>query len=255
MLETLITQNLYSLYVFMGTVLPLEYRLEIGDQFSFIRSETSGWPDFVFDIDLKNETERTIERIKAGIEKDNLPPFLVINKVIGRERVEKILESSGFRLSMEWSGMAVEINGKYELFEDKNLEIRQVVTDKELDQWFDIVNYELFPYRKFEENIFKILSQGDKIKLFLAFDNGIPAGTLMLFTSSGISGIYMVAVNEENRKKGIGTVLTKHALNVVYEDGYGICVLQSTDVAKKMYLNCGFREYSVFDIFWKVGKF
>jgi GNAT superfamily N-acetyltransferase len=64
--------------------------------------------------------------------------------------------------------------------------------------------------------------------------------TSMLFLDDGLAGIYSVATLSEERGKGIGAHVTAEALRVAKALGYGVGVLQSSQIGHSVYLGLGF---------------
>jgi ribosomal protein S18 acetylase RimI-like enzyme len=253
-IDFLIKKNLHDFYVFIANLLPPEYNIQINDDYSFIKSVHSCWPDFIYDVNLKNNFEISIAQINEQIESNIAPPLMIIASSGITEDAEKIIEKNGFKLSMQWPGMAMLTENFEPACKQGNIEIIKISHSEDLNAWFEIVNYELFPFNKFKSNIFKRMLNGNQTMFFLGKADGVPVATLMTFISSGIAGIYMVAVNEKYRKKGVGSEITREALAEVKKMDCRYCCLQSTIFAKNMYSGIGFKEYSDFNIYWKVGK-
>jgi len=253
-IAALIEHNLHDLYIFIANKCN-NYKLHLSDNFSFIKSETSSWPNFIFNTILTENFENYITKINKDIENNIIPPLWVVSPNSKPDNLGDLIENYGFRLTMQWPGMALDlVNFKYK-YPPNDIEVKQVINLQDLNDWFNIVNYELFPFKKFKENIFESLLYDKQVKLLIAKINDIPVATSMLFVSSGVAGIYMVAVSQKYRKKGLGTIITLKTIDEAIKLNCEICCLQSTEMAENMYKSIGFKEFCKFDIYWKVGKF
>jgi len=92
-------------------------------------------------------------------------------------------------------------------------------------------------------------------KLYLAYVEGKPAGTCMLFSLMKTGGIFNVGTLKEYRRRGIGTTLTLHAVLDSINDRNDLHTLQTAKGgnAERFYRKIGFvTDHS---ISWFVKKF
>jgi GNAT superfamily N-acetyltransferase len=92
-----------------------------------------------------------------------------------------------------------------------------------------------------------------QIRNFAANCNGRPIGETTLFIGAGVAGIYDVTVQEEFRRRGVGTALLVAALDRARELGVSIAILGATWAGQRMYVRVGFRKICRLS-FWKYGK-
>ncbi len=69
----------------------------------------------------------------------------------------------------------------------------------------------------------------------------------MVFYSSGVAGIYNVAVLPEYRNRGIGTAITMAALIQAKKKGYEISTIVSSDMGFKVYSKIGYKGCCKYD--------
>jgi predicted acetyltransferase len=86
-------------------------------------------------------------------------------------------------------------------------------------------------------------------KLFLAYFDGKPVATSLLFTHKNIAGIYYVATLPAYRNKGFGLNITLAAMQAATESGFRNVILQATPLGAKVYKRAGFKEYCQAEVY------
>lgn len=89
----------------------------------------------------------------------------------------------------------------------------------------------------------------DGAHIYLARFEGELAATLTALDRDRDCGIYIVATEPRARRRGIGSVLTAHALAEARERGCVTASLQATPMAEALYARLGFRDLGRFDEF------
>jgi GNAT superfamily N-acetyltransferase len=77
---------------------------------------------------------------------------------------------------------------------------------------------------------------------YLAFWEGEPVATAMLFPAAGVAGIYNVTTLAAARRRGIGAAITRRALGDAKAAGLSTAVLQATEEGLGVYASLGFVE-------------
>jgi len=136
----------------------------------------------------------------------------------------------------------------------ERVDIKLVNKKEELKIWADVsfAGFEMTSDTKNQYN--KFISSFDVSakspqKLFLAFWEGNPVGTALLFLYENTAGIYFISTITEMRRKGIGLALTNAAIRYAANTGLEYCVLQSSRLGIKVYQQAGFKEYCRADVY------
>jgi GNAT superfamily N-acetyltransferase len=77
---------------------------------------------------------------------------------------------------------------------------------------------------------------------FLARVRGEPAATCSLFLGGGVAGIYDVATLPQRRRRGIGSFVTRAAMDQARALGYRMAILHSSTSGLGLYRSLGFSE-------------
>ena len=82
----------------------------------------------------------------------------------------------------------------------------------------------------------------EHLRCYLAFLDGQPVGTSLLFLGAGVAGLYSIATIREARQRGVGRALTLAPLSDARAMGYGVAVLQASSMGYPVYRRIGFEE-------------
>lgn len=137
---------------------------------------------------------------------------------------------------------------------DTIVRVSQVGSKEQLALWrdvsfagFDFPSQTLDQYDRFTASF--DLTPGSPQKLFLAWENGKPVATSLLFLTDGAAGIYFVSTLAEHRKKGIGLELTRATMRSAKSAGARWATLQSSLDGRHVYERAGFKEFFGVDIY------
>lgn len=204
---------------------------------------------------LDNRDAKTITEIKEFYEKLNLRFWWWVYPRGQSPETRAMLHDAGLRLIAKVPCMAAELN---DLLSDTKLnekiEISEVKDKNDLLKW-ETISFHGFemPQRAREQYDLFVssfqLSAHSPQKLFLAYVDGIPAATALLFTCKDSAGIYYVSTIPAHRNKGCGLKITRAAMQSAKEAGFRDVILQATPSGAHVYKKAGFKEYCQADIY------
>ena len=256
-IEHAIEFNLYEFARFMSTIDFEDIECEETDE--FFRYST-GIPFFLFNAVIESHvpSEDAIKKIRENItyfEKRQVPFLWMIGPSSSPKNMGELLIKNGLILD-KMPGMAYNLNilgTEMELL--PKLEIMKVENVETLKVWVDIVltgftlPRELISDFFYEAFLFMLLNDNSSASAFIAYYNGNPVASSLVFYEAGVAGIYNVTTLEEARGKGIGAAITLVPLNEAKRLGYEIAILHSSEMALNMYKQMGFKEYCEIDWF------
>ena len=192
---------------------------------------------------------KAIADIKETYKKINLRFWWWVYPDGQSPETSRLLQDAGLRLLGQVPCMAADLNDP--ATEEKipgQIKIAQVQDKKDLSVWED-VSFHGFEmperarerYRAFVAS-FNIGPQSPQ-KLFLAYCDGIPVASSLLFTQKNSAGIYYVSTLPSYRNKGCGLKITQAAMQAAKEAGFQNVILQATPQGAKVYIRAGFKEY------------
>ena len=204
---------------------------------------------------LTNDDAKFIADIKEIYKKLNLHFWWWIYPGGQSPKTSILLQNAGLRLIEKVPCMAADLNdsASEEQLPDY-ITISPVKDKNDLLIWEDISfhGFEM-PQRAREQygsfvSSFDLGTQSPQ-KLFLAYFDGKPVATSLLFTHNNSTGIYYVSTLPAFRNKGFGLKITQAAMQAAKESGFKNVILQATPLGAKVYIRAGFKEYCRAEIY------
>jgi len=241
-----IESNLFELYRKVATF--SRRPLYTGPFVSWVNCAPSRWPSTIFgaNFDAEDAGER-IRFVKDHIRDGSAPNFWSTGPSTRPANLDTLLMSEGFEKMWTTAGMGMELSELKSDFEmPRGLEVEIVSDDRALRDWARVVALGLFGCAESEVDNFyvlmKTITDCDRLELYLARQDGKPAGSATSYLSSdGIAGIYHVATLPEFRRRGIGRSVTLAPLLTSRALGAQAAILQATAAGESVYRQLGFR--------------
>ena len=128
-----IVQHLFALFAYFAA--KSESSLVVEENFKAISTPASTWPNFVFDVNLSNET---LNSIATGISNNKLPKHLILeSKQV--DLFENTLTENHFSPIAEWSCLKFE-NIESQPIQNKQLSIKKITSGHDLKEWIDVAS-------------------------------------------------------------------------------------------------------------------
>ena len=204
---------------------------------------------------LTNDDAKSIADIKEIYKKINLRFWWWIYPCGQSPETGRILQDAGLRLIEKVPCMAADLNDlvSYKQIPD-TVTISPVKDKNDLLIWEDISFHGFEMPRRAREQYGAFVSSFDlgaqsPQKLFLAYFDGKPVATSLLFTHNNSTGIYYVSTLPTFRNKGFGLKITQAAMQAAKESGIKNVILQATPLGAKVYIRVGFKECCRADIY------
>jgi GNAT superfamily N-acetyltransferase len=136
---------------------------------------------------------------------------------------------------------------------------KTVTTKPELEDWIRLSSLciELDPavFEEYRRN-WLLFDLADTVhqELFIAYEDGIPCASALVYKSREMAGIYFVATDPEFRNRGFGLEITRYALKSAKLDGIPYAGLQASSMGLGMYLKIGFQIIGMQSIFSLIDR-
>ncbi|OGP90972.1 MAG: hypothetical protein A2031_04410 [Deltaproteobacteria bacterium RBG_19FT_COMBO_43_11] len=204
---------------------------------------------------LTNDSANFIADIKEIYKKLNLRFWWWVYPRGQSPKTISMLQDAGLRLIEKVPCMAADLTNL--AIEEKipnNIQISPVKDKKDLLIWEDISfrGFEMHQRARAQYGAFvSFFDLGNQSlqKFFLAYWDGKPVATSLLFTHNNTAGIYYVSTLPDYRNKGLGLLITQAAMQAAKESGFKNVILQASPLGAKVYIRAGFKEYCQAEIY------
>jgi len=204
---------------------------------------------------LTTDDSEAIQYVKKDFQRAGLPFWWWVLPSAGSQATIDMLQADGFSHKDSIPSMLADLTLLPDQETgDSHLSIIRVRKREELHLWeevsfagFDFPCETKEQYHRFVSAF--NLSNASPQKFFLAYLNGKPVATSLLFLNGNAGGIYFVTTLAEQRKKGIGLQLTMATLNFAKIAGARFATLQSSPDGLQVYKQAGFKEYCRVDVY------
>ncbi|TCN34869.1 acetyltransferase (GNAT) family protein [Kribbella orskensis] len=141
------------------------------------------------------------------------------------------------------------------------LRVERVRTEEELGVWVETLGRgfgEGVREARWVGEVYRRLGLGDPWRHYLGWLDGEPVATTTIYLAAGVAGVYFVMTIPEARRRGIGTAITRAALEDARDTDHTVTtgstgvrygVLGSSPAGRSVYARLGFREYCTIDLY------
>ncbi len=161
----------------------------------------------------------------------------------------------GFTIEANEEIMLCELDSFESKYSSETIQISQVLTIKELQDFISILKV----YDKSAEIFYSQLTSdilNKQEKLFIGYNkNNIPVTIAIAFQNQDMVGIFSLITKDEERGKGFGFQMMNFLMNFAKENGANYACLSSSSISGyKIYENLGFKVIGRFECFEYKGK-
>lgn len=204
---------------------------------------------------LAQDDPTPLRRIKNNFEKDGLPFWWWVFPSAKSATTIDILKAECFSFVLSLPCMLADLS----LIPEGEscgaaTAISRVRNQEDLNIWkdvsfagFDFPKATSGQYNRFVKT-FDLRADSPQ-RFFLAYANGQPVATSLLFLTEKAAGIYFVTTRAEHRQKGIGLKLTQAMMQYAKISGARFATLQSSPDGLRVYQKAGFKEYCRVDVY------
>lgn len=205
---------------------------------------------------LVEKNTKIVNQLINNYKNLNLPFWWWVYPGGKSEKTIEILLNAGFQDREAIACMAIDVSSRMPLLkqESDEIEISLVRDNRELKNWqtvsfagFEMPQKTSGQYNEFVKSF--DVSQNSPQKLFLAYWQGEPVGTTLLFLHGDTAGIYFVTTLRAYRSRGIALALVRRAMEYLQASTYKYCILQSSKEGFNVYLRAGFKECCRADVY------
>jgi ribosomal protein S18 acetylase RimI-like enzyme len=204
---------------------------------------------------LMCENAADISSIKHRYRQSGLPLWWWVYPSGQSPLTKTMLEDAGFHLVAAIPCLAADLSAPaVDAVVPPEITVSLVKSREDLSRWED-VSFTGFAmddplakqYHKFIGSF--DISVTSPQKLFLAYFDGNPAGTALVFFYKDTAGIYFVSTLPAYRRRGMGRSLTHAVMSYARNAGSRFGILQSSKAGLNVYRRAGFKEYCRADVY------
>ena len=211
----------------------------------FVRLNTGEphpFANFVVMTDV-DDAELTKDAVAPLVETPAPAAVIVVSKQKEGAGID-VLAECGFGLAEEMPAMAVNIDSLADTSIAEGYEFARI-DQSDREEWIQCLaaGYEIPPMTAGAFTISNLSNApDDAVQYFAAKHGGEIVAVSMVNMQNGIAGIYCVATLSEHRGKGLGAHVTAEPLRIAKGLGYGVGVLQSSEMGHGVYSKLGFSD-------------
>ena len=206
-------------------------------------AKKSDWPNCIFMADLRNlDISHEIEEVKRLIRKNKAPNGWTVGPSSFPENLGKLLEENSFSNVYHQSAMALNLKDlEFNKSDLKEFKVKLIKSEKDIDIWAKVVSAGF--NIKVDINFLQQFFHDPKASFYIGIFEAEPVSSLLMFNSSGVSGLHAVSTLSDYRGRGFGVKISGYALLDAFDKGFKMAVLHASDLGFKVYQKLGFKKY------------
>jgi ribosomal protein S18 acetylase RimI-like enzyme len=193
----------------------------------------------------RHTLDHRIADVMTYFRKQRLPMTWFLGPSSGPEELESALADSGLVPGTPIPGMAIDLGALSPATLPQGVRVDEVsdmaalkVCSRTAANGFQMPLEAADGYMNFVESY----GFGTDRRWFLGFLDDVAASVALVVLHERVASVYCVATLPEMRGRGLGKAVTRAALLAAKEAGYGVAVLEASDMGLPIYSKLGFRE-------------
>jgi hypothetical protein len=246
--------NLYRFYDdFIGFE---DFIVKKDENYNFISSGKYQWPGYVYNIKANHENcDQLIHELEKKILSKEIPPFLLVDPKRVHDNFEEKINQIEIKKIDFWPIIFMDLKTEnLQLHNISDYVVLKANNEKQFQEWYDIVIAVLFPKKSIPYGFFQNRMNDNRYSFYVGYYKNLPVATAMVFTDNKVAGFYMVATNNEFRKRGFGKGIVMRTICDTKESGCSHITAQSSRMAFPVYQQIGFQHINTLDVYWMLGK-
>jgi ribosomal protein S18 acetylase RimI-like enzyme len=198
----------------------------------------------------EDAADERIDAIFAHYHNRGMPFFWLVHPSATPHDLGKRLEARGFNEVEACPGMTIDLADLPDPVTDAGpgIHIREALTEEDLGAIYELIAWrwevppEVKPLLPEVTHQFPVGSKDSPLRTWIAWHMGMPVSKVVMNLDAGVAGIYGVATKPEVRGLGLARKMTVLALHTARDLGYRMGVLESSEMAMKLYSKVGFSD-------------
>jgi len=212
-------------------------KLLVNKHFKTITTEDSSWPNFIFDVQLNNNSIPEITETISN--RPQLNHIILDEKQL--EENEDLLTQYGFIPLAEWA--CLEFDNSTTLKQNHNNLTIKTTSPKDLKDWIGVASS---GFKALSLELFKNLLSSKNTTLYSGYHQNKLIATALLFKHNNTAGIYHVVTHPNYRNKGFGAEIFSFCEQEALKNKADRVIAQSTQEGLNTWIDTGMKQYGNF---------
>ncbi|MFC9690451.1 GNAT family N-acetyltransferase [Kribbella sp. NPDC056951] len=195
------------------------------------------------------DLEQVVAESAAELRRYGVPGTWHVGPSLRSPELTNHLTAAGFAPDGSEPGMALRLADLRTPTAVPGLALERVTDDAALATWAHTLAQGFGEGEKearWVSSIYRTLGYADPWRHYIATRNGTPVGTITIYLTAAVAGVYFVMTVPEARRQGIGAALTHEALT---QANTQYAVLTSSNAGRSVYASLGFQDHCTVDLY------
>lgn len=208
-------------------------------------------PSCVYKVNFGDKTDEEIRGLIQSYREKGAPDAWFVTPLSTPNNVREILLSLGLMnpedADMNDQGMAIPPEQMADVTARVNdnltTTVKKVDNKEDFKTWCSIANGVLHGGQLLVPDHYYSLCESGKMVCFLGYCGEIPVATSATMNNDGNATLEFIATLPDYRKKGMGTMVCRAAIDYLINDGASVISLRAREIGVSLYKSLGFRVY------------